>query len=120
MKITTTAFVVEMWVKPRAFHSEDHLFSQDVSGDGGRTMLMLANGIPRFQLGSAKLNAKDALPLNEWTHLTFRRTAKGAMCISVNGSEVASGVTSTARWPKCASGARIAARPPFWRTTRGG
>lgn len=96
VKITTTAFVVEMWVKPRAFHAEDHLFSQDVSGDGGRTMLMLANGIPRFQLGSAKLSAKEALPLNEWTHLTFRRTAKGAMCISVNGSEVASGVTSTA------------------------
>ena len=92
-------FVVEFWVKlaeEMDSVAEMHIFNQDLSGNSGRMMILVAKGKPRFQIGGTQLNATTALTPGEWTHLAFRRSGSGDMLIYTNGCPAASGQNSKA------------------------
>ena len=73
-----------------------HIFNQDLSGNSGRMMILVAKGKPRLQIGDTQLNATTALTPGEWTHLAFRRSGSGDMLIYTNGCPAASGQNSKA------------------------
>ena len=56
-RITTTAFVVEFWIKLAAEADsigEMQVFDQDIGGDAGRMLIGIIKGVPRFQIGGTK------------------------------------------------------------------
>ena len=89
-RITTTAFVVESWIKLAEGADsigEMQVFDQDISGNKGRLLIGIFNGVPRFQIGSNQQNAKTKLTPGTWYHLAWRRDKNGCMLIYVNDKD---------------------------------
>ena len=86
-RITTTAFVVEFWIKLAAGADsigEMQVFDQDIGGDAGRMLIGIIKGVPRFQIGGTQQNAKTKLTPGTWYHIACRRYTDGSMYIYVN------------------------------------
>ena len=86
-RITTTAFVVEFWIKLAAGAdsiSEMQVFDQDISRDNGRMLIGIFKGVPRFQIGGSTQNGKTKLTPGVWYHIACRRYTDGSMYIYVN------------------------------------
>ena len=86
-RITTTAFVVEFWIKLATGADsikEMQVFDQDISGNSGRLLICLDYGVPRFQIGSTQQKAKTTLTPGVWYHIACRRYTDGSMYIYVN------------------------------------
>ena len=86
-RITTTAFVIEFWIKLAAGANsigEMQVFDQDISNDGGRLLIGIISGKLRFQIGGTKQDSKTALTPGVWYHLACRRQSNGNMFVYVN------------------------------------
>ena len=89
-RITTAAFVVESWIKLAEGADsigEMQVFDQDISGNNGRLLIGIFNGVPRFQIGGNQQNAKTKLTPGTWYHLACRRDKNGCMLIYVNDKD---------------------------------
>ncbi len=99
---TTNAapFVAEFWIKLAVGAdsiSEMQVFDQDISGNGGRLLIGIIKGGPRFQIGGTQQNANKALTPGVWQHLACRRTSGGGMYVYIDGQHVsAANMSNTA------------------------
>ncbi len=84
VRITTTDFTIEVWVKTTELAAENQIISQYIAGDSGRTIFGIRNSTPALFIAKW-VSGNQVDLLDKWVHLAATRNGKNC-AIYVNGT----------------------------------